>query len=318
MTTRRELLLALGALVLPLRSQARQPKVARLGVLAATNPGPNLNILREALRELGYREGQNVLFEVRIAHGKPDALDAMAAELASLKVEVIVAFQTPAIQAAKRATGTIPIVMIGAGDPVATGLIASLARPGGNVTGTSATASEIAAKNLEIFREIRPATKLVAVLANAADPFTKPFLEQIQSAGRLLGMEIRPALVRGLQDYDAVFSEWAKARVEAVVLQPSLPRERAIELALKHRLLSSIPSLSFADGGTLFSYAVNPKETAGKAAIYVDKILKGAKPADLPVEQPTKFELVVNLKTAKALGIVLPQSVLARADRIIE
>lgn len=318
MTTRRELLIALAALTLPLGGHAQQPKVARLGVLAATNPGPALPALREGLRELGYREGRNILFEVRIAHGKPDPLDAMAAELVRLKVDVIVAFQTPAVQAAKRATGTLPIVMQGAGDPVATGLIASLARPGGNITGTSGSSSELAAKNLEIFREIRPATKLVAVLANAGDPFTTPFLAHIQSAGRLMGMEIRPALVRGPQDYDAVFSEWAKARVEAVVLQPSLPRERAIELALKHRLLSNIPSLSFADRGTLFSYGVNPKETAGKTAIYVDKILKGAKPADLPVEQPTKFELVINLKTAKAIGVGVPRSVLARADRVIE
>ena len=258
------------------------------------------------------------MVEVRSAEGKPNFLPALAAKLVRLKVDIIVAFQTPAVQAAKQATNTIPIVMAPAGDPVGTGLVASLARPGGNVTGASSTTAEVAAKTLELIREIRPAARSVAVLANVADPFTKPLLEQIQSAGRLLGIEIRPAMVRGPEEFDAAFAEWVKARVDAVIIQPSLPRKRAIDLALKHRLLSASPTRLFVEAGGLISYAASPRDNSRKAATYVDKILKGAKPADLPVEQPTKFELVVNLKTAKALGLKIPETILFRADRVIE
>jgi len=317
MPTRRELLVLLGALAVPLASLAQQGRVPRLGYLDAANLEPTLGLFRSGLRELGYVEGQNLLMEVRSADGKPGALPALAAELVAMKVDVIVAIQTPAVLAAKQSTTSIPIVM-SAGDPVGTGLIASLARPGGNITGRSSTTAEISAKILELFRDIRPAIRSVAVLANVADPFTKPFLEQLRSSGRNLSIEIRPAMVRGPGEYDAVFAAWVKAKVDAVIIQPSLPRGPAIELANKHQLLSASPTVPFAADGGLIAYATSIKEHYQKLAIYVEKILKGARPADLPVEQPTKFELVINMKTAKALGLTIPQSILFRADRVIE
>ena len=317
MTTRREMLVAIAALGVPLAGLAQQAPIPRLGVLASSNLEPALGFFREGLRDLGYVEGKNILLEVRSAEGKSDSLPALAAELVRLKVDVIVALATPAAHAAKNATSTIPIV-ISAGDPVGTGLVASLARPGGNITGMSLSTAELAAKTLELIREIRPATRSVAVLANATDPFTRFFLEQIQSAGRALGMEIHPVIVRRPEEFDAVFAQWAKSKVGAVIVQPTLPRNRAIELALKYRLVSGSPSQAFALEGGLFAYTGNLRDQYRRIAIFVDKILKGAKPADLPLEQPTVFELVVNMKTARALGQTIPKTVLFRADRVIE
>lgn len=317
MTTRREMLVALGALAVPLAGVAQQVRTPRLGVLFTSNLEPGFGRLREALRELGYVEGKSIAIEVRSAEGKADALPKLASELVRLRVDVIVASATPAAQELKKATSTIPIV-INAGDPVGTGLVASLARPGGNITGLSLATPELAAKTLELIREIRPAGRSVAVLANADDPFTKSFLEQIQSAGKALGIEILPARVRDPKEFDAVYAEWAKLKVGAVIIQPSLARDRAIELALRHQLVSASPNFSFAEAGGLFAYAASVKEQNRKTAIYVDKILKGAKPADLPLEQPTVFELVVNMKTARALGLTIPPAVLFRADRVIE
>ena len=228
------------------------------------------------------------------------------------------AYQTPAVQAAKQATTTIPIVMTPAGDPVATGLVASLARPGGNITGMSSTTAELAVKILEFVREIRPAGRRAGFLANTADPFTKTFLEQIQSAGRRLGIEILPAMVRMPAEFDAAFAKWIESKTDSVIVQPTLPRQRAIELALKHRFVSVSPSWAFAEAGGLIGYSASARYSAQKAAAFVDKILKGAKPADLPVEQPTTFELAVNMKTAKAIGVTIPPAVLSRADRVIE
>ena len=317
MTTRRELLVALGALAVPLAGAAQQARVPRLGVLMFSDLEPSLSFFREALRNLGYIEGKNILIEVRSADGKADLLPGKAAELIRLKVDVIFANQTPAAHAAKKAASTIPIV-ISAGDPVGTGLVASLARPGGNITGMSATTAELAAKTLELIREIHPAGRSVGVLANATDPFTKPFLEQIHSAGRVLSIEVLPVMVRGPDEFDAVFAEWVKSKVGAVIIQPSLPRGRAIELANKHRLVSASPVLSFAAAGGLFAYSASSKDIYRKVANYIDKILKGAKPAELPMEQPTVFELAVNMKTARALGVTIPKTVLFRADQVIE
>lgn len=317
MTTRRELLVALGALAVPLASLAQPSRVPTLGYLYIANPEPALGLFRDGLRQLGYVEGKSILLEVRSADGKPALLPGLAAELVRLKVDVLVAIQTPAAEAAKQATKTIPIVII-AGDPVGTGLVASLSRPGGNITGMSGTVAELSAKMLELIREIRPATQSVAVLASATGPFTKSFLAQIHAAGRALGMEIRPAMVRGPEEFDAAFVEWAKAKIGAVIIQPSLPRVRAIELALQYRFVSASSSSAFAPAGGLISYAASSKDQFRKVAVYVDKVLKGAKPADLPLEQPTTFELAVNMKTAKALGLTIPKSVLFRADRVIE
>jgi putative ABC transport system substrate-binding protein len=307
--------LALGAL--PLVGGAQPAKVPRIGVFVIGNLDFNLDYFREAMREAGYIDGRNVVLEVRSANGDAAAGAVLAAELVRLPVDLIVAFQTPAVQAAKQATTTIPIVMGSAGDAVATGLIASLARPGGNITGNSGATTETAAKLLEIIREIRPATRSVAVLSNRTDPFTGYFLQQIEAAAKVLGIAIKPGMVSRLEEYDAVFADWAAARVDTVIVQPSLNRKRAAELAIAHRLISASPFKVFASEGGLISYGPNARVLARKAVGYVDKILKGAKPADLPVELPTEFDLDVNLKTAKAIGFTIPKSLLARANEVI-
>lgn len=311
-------LLALSALALPLRSLSQNAGLRKIGILGISNLEPGLGYLREGLRELGYVEGRNIVIEVRSAEERPGALPAAAAELVALKPDLIVAFLTPVVQAAMKATSTIPIVMGSSGDPVASRLVASLARPGGNVTGVANTTAQLAGKILELVREIRPATQNVAVLANATDPFTPTFVGQVNAAGRGLGIAVHPVPVRGPAEYDAAFQKWAATRIDAVILQPSLPREHAIELSLKHKLIAVAPNRPFVEAGGLLSYASNTRDRSRAAASYVDKILKGAKPADLPVEQPTVFELVVNLRTAKALGVRIPQSILARADEVIE
>jgi putative ABC transport system substrate-binding protein len=208
--------------------------------------------------------------------------------------------------------------MAPAGDPVGTGLVASLARPGGNVTGLSAATAELAGKSLEIVREVVPSVRRVAALADPTNPFSKPFLEQIHLSAQAIGVEVHVAMVRNVDDFDAAFVEMKRRQVEAVVVQPTLPRKRAIDLALEHRLVSVSGNRAFPDAGGLMSYAGSVTDRYRNAAVYVDKILKGAKAADLPVQQPVKFELVINLKTAKALGITVPPTLLARADDVIE
>jgi putative ABC transport system substrate-binding protein len=208
--------------------------------------------------------------------------------------------------------------MAAAADPIATGLISSLARPGGNITGLSATATELYAKALELIREVLPSARRVGVLANPADPFSNPFVEQIQDAGRAMGITIQTFRVRGVEEFDAAFRAMSKEQANAVIVQGSLPRKPAIDLALKHHLLSMGATSLLAREGGLISYSVHQIEMYRRAAFYVDRILKGAKPADLPVEQPTRYELIINLKTAKSLGLDVPPTVLARADEVIE
>jgi putative ABC transport system substrate-binding protein len=295
----------------------QQPKVPRIGALVIGNPEPFMGLLREGLRDLGYIEGQRIQIELRSAGGDPKLLQERAAELVRLKVDIIVAYQTPAVQAARHATSDIPIVMAPAGDPVGTGLISSLARPGGNITGLSGTTSELGAKNLEIIREIVPAASRVTVLANLTDPFTKPFLDQILLAGPAVGIAVRPLLLRSADDFDAAFLASNQQRPDALIVQPSLPRKKAVDLSLKHRLPAIAPSQLFPEEGGLMSYSASVAWSR-EAAVYVDRILKGAKPADLPVQQPTKYELVINLKTAKALGLTIPPALLVRADKVIE
>ena len=249
---------------------------------------------------------------------RPQLLPELAAELVRLKVDIIVAAQTPAVHAAKQATSEIPIVMATAGDPVGTGLIASLGRPGGNITGNAATTAELGAKTLEAVREMLPAVRRVAVLANASDPFTRSFLEQIEAGGRTLGIQVQSVMVRTADEFETAFSGMIKERADAVIVQPSLPRKAALELAMRHRLPSVSPTRLFPAEGGLMAYSASQHDMYRRAARYVDRILKGAKPADLPVEEPTKFELVINLKTAKALGITIPPALLARADEVIE
>jgi putative ABC transport system substrate-binding protein len=308
-----------GAAAWPLSALA-QPRGRNpvIGYLIPANPEPVFGYFKEGLQKLGYVEGRNIQIEFRSAAGKPERLAGLAAELVRLNVDILVAAQTPAITAAKQATSQIPIVMAGAGDPVGTGLIASLARPGGNITGISATTAELGGKLLEFIREVRPSARRVAVLVNATDPFGKPFLEQLQTAARTIKLEISPTMIRETSELSAAFPDMVKRRTDVVIVQGSLQRRIAAEMALKHRLPAVALTGTFPDEGGLMSYSANVADLHRETAIYVDKILKGAKPADLPVQQPTKFELVVNLKTAKALGITVPQSILVRADRVIE
>lgn len=308
-------LLALGAV--PLVADAQQARIPTVGILGIINLEPTLGPFREAMRDLGYVEGKNVRFEIRSANGDASAGVALAEDLVRRNVDVIVAYQTPAVKAAKQATATIPIVMA-AGDAVESGLIASLARPGGNVTGMSNSIADLAAKTLSLVKEIRPAVRVVAVLANAADPFTAFFLSRIQSAGQALAIDVRPAMVGGPDDYDGVFAAWALARIDAVIVQPSLPFKHALELAGRHRMLSASSISPFVEAGGLFAYAPNVRGQSRKLAAYVDRILKGAKPGDLPAEQPTEFVLAINLKTAKSLQVTIPKSLLARADAVIQ
>jgi putative tryptophan/tyrosine transport system substrate-binding protein len=313
-------LLSGAAAVWPLVARAQPAKLPTIGVLLTGNPDPEvfLKLFRDALQGIGYADGQNIRLEVRSAEGKSSLLPEKAADLVRLKVDVIVASLTPAIQAAKQATGDIPIVMAPAGDPVGTGLVASLARPGGNVTGVSAATAELAGKSLELVREAIPSARRVAVLANESDPLAKPFLEQIDRGARTLGLEVDTIMVRPESPLEAAFDTMSGKKVDALVVQGSLQRKELFDLAIKYRFPSFSSNRQVATTGGLMTYSANSAEVQRGAVGYIDRILKGAKPADLPVMQPTKFELVINLKTAKALGIELPPSLLARADEVIE
>ena len=314
--TRRKFLFLLGAALPPLTSLA-QNRAPTIGVLAVGVPDPAafLAAFRDGLREQGYREGDNILFEIQSAEGNASRLPELAAELVRHKVDVIVGFQTPTVIAAKQATTEIPIVM-DAGDPVGMGLVASFARPGGNVTGMSAATAEIAPKNLELLKQIVP-LKRFALFLNATDPFRKPLLEWTQQGATQLGIEMNVMFINGMAELHSAFDAVSE-KVDAVLIQPSLPVKHGAELALTHRLPAASPTRGFVKDGGLLSYSANYSEVWKEMAVYVAKILRGAKPADLPVAQPTKFELSVNLKTAEALGIEIPPSILGLADQIIE
>jgi putative ABC transport system substrate-binding protein len=304
----------------PLAAGAHASKVPTIGALVIGNTDPEefWRVFRQGLRDLGYVEGQNIRFEFRSAEGQANRVPDLAAELVRLKVDVIVTWFTPTTQAAKQATREIPIVMADAGDPVGTGLVASLARPGGNVTGIAGITAELSGKCIELIRDILPAARRVTALANATDPFSKPFLEQVQLAGKATGTTINPVRISSREGFEDAFAAMEKDRPDAVVVQPSLPSKRAAELALKHRVPAVSVPRWFAEEGGLMSYSARFADLYREAAVYVDKILKGAGPADLPVEQPTIFELVINLKTAKALDLTVPPAFLARADKVIE
>jgi putative ABC transport system substrate-binding protein len=272
---------------------------------------------REALRDLGYAEGKNIQLEVRSAQSQVARLPELAAELVRSQVDVIVAIQTPAVYAAKNATRDIPIVMM-AGDPIATGLISNLARPDGNITGLSGAAAELAAKSLELIPEMVPGARRVGVLGNANDPFMKPFLDDIQQAAPKVRLEVYQTIVRGSGELDGAFAAIARSRADAIMIQGSLSDKLAVGLALKYRLPSLSTQKSAVQAGILMSYSADLTERGHEIARYVDKILKGTMPADLPVQQPTRYELAINLKTAKALGLTVPPALLARADEVIE
>jgi putative ABC transport system substrate-binding protein len=270
------------------------------------------------LRELGYVIGENVSIDFLTANGEPSRLPELATQLVHLNVDVIVASQTPAVEAARRATHTIPIVMAGAGDPVAVGLVASLARPGGNITGLSATTAEIGGKLLEALREMLPAVQRVAVLANAADSFTPTFLAQLEQPARMLKLQLQTFQINRPDELADSFLQMSSTYAEALVVQPSLPRKVVIDLAIRHRMPAVSPLALFPKEGGLMSYSSSSPDIWRRGAQYVDRILKGSRAADLPVEQPTKFELVLNLRTARTLGLKVSPMLLARADQVIE
>jgi putative ABC transport system substrate-binding protein len=287
-------------------------------VLLVHSREPFSQLFSEGLRDLGYVDGRSVQIEYRSAGGALSRLPALAAELVRLKVDIIVASETPAVQAAKHATSEIPIVMAPSGDPVGTGLIATLSRPGGNVTGLSAATAELAGKSLDLIREMLPGVRRIAALADPENSFTKSFLQQIDLAAKNAGLDVEAVMVGGLEGLEAVFTTMVGRGIEAAVVQPTLPRAPIIDLARKYRLPAVSGNRAFADGGGLMSYAGSLADRYRNAAGYVDRILKGARPDELPVQQPTKFELVINLKTAKAIGIKVPATLLARADEVIE
>jgi putative ABC transport system substrate-binding protein len=327
MNNRRKLLVALGAgaLVAPLTSFPQQKgKVWRIGFLGTTSASGiagRVEALRAGLRDLGYVEGKNLVIEFRWAEEKYERLPQLAAELVHLKVDIIVTHATPGTRAAKAATTTIPIVIASAGDVVALGLVASLARPGGNITGMTALVPEVTAKRLELLMDAFPRTRQVAVLFNPDNPAAIPVFRAMEATARSLKLELQQFVVRRSGDLDSAFAAMAKRRVDAVVFGDDpvfVANAGAIaKLAAKTRL-PSVGPIELADAGGLMAYGANRLETFRRAAYFVDRILKGAKPADLPVEQAMRFETVLNQKTAKALGLQFPQAVLARADRVIE
>jgi ABC-type uncharacterized transport system substrate-binding protein len=322
---RRQFITVLGGisagLVWPLSSSAQKP-MRRIGVLVIGNTDADaLSFqaeLREELRKSGYADGQNLAFELRSAEQKLDLLPKLAAELVALKVDVIVALYTPCALAAKQATREIPIVVV-SGDPVGTGLVPSLAQPGGNVTGVSLVAAEMHGKCVELFRDMLPSLRRVGAVVNAADPFFKFVLEQVQLAGKTSNIEIAPiVMVRGSQEIEAALASVKKEEAGAVVVQASLASKQVADLALRHGLPAATVPRSFAEAGGTLSYGADSSTSFRQSARFVTKILQGGLPANMPVEQPTKFELVINLKTIKALGLKITEPFLLRADAILE
>jgi putative tryptophan/tyrosine transport system substrate-binding protein len=309
-----------GAAVWPLVARAQQIKVYRVGALLLGNADAEAfrTTMREELLKSGYSEGQDIAFNFRSAEGKLDLLPGIAAELVQLNVDVIVAVFTPCALAAQRVTNQIPIVAVAA-DLIGSGLVASLARPGGNITGVSLMGSESHGKCVELFRDMIPSLHRVAALSNTADPSWREILGQVQLAGKLTGIEIAPtAMVHGLDEIDAAFAAMTDEKAGAVVIQGSLSRRDVAELALKHGLPAATVPRSFAEVGGLMSYGFNAADAFRRAASFVVRLRQGGRPSDMPVEQPTKFDLVINLKTAKALGLKIPPTLLARADEVIE
>jgi len=303
------------------QTAAKLPRLCYLSLYTAPQQ-VSYSAFRQGLQDLGYVEGRNLIIDYLSADGRVERFDPLAVQCVQLKADVIVAVTTPGALAAKKATRTIPIVSPGTGDPVATGIVASLARPGGNATGLSLIGPGLSAKRLELLRATVPSLSKVAVLANLADPIAAPQVRDMESAARAFGIQLQVRDVRSPKDLPGVFAAAVRdgaqgvlTTVEAIFL---VHRAEVVELAARHRLPGLYPFRQFADAGGLMSYGPDVPSLFRKAATYVDKILKGAKPADLPVEQPTTFELVINLKTAKALGLTVPPSLLLLADRVID
>ena len=318
---------AIWLLVAPLAGAAQQPaKVPRIGYLSPLSPSSDstrIEAFRQGLRDFGYVEGQNIAIEYRYAEGKFNRLPDLAAELVRFKVDVIVVASTPGILAAKNATSTIPIVMALSADPVPTGLVSSLARPGGNITGLSLLSGELSGKRLELLKEVVPNLSRVAVLWDPVNPATLLQLRETEAAAQVLGVQLQPLEVRGPNpDFERAFQDTAGGQAGALITLDDLliliHRRKIVDFAAKKRLPAMYGFRELPDAGGLMSYTANRSHLFRRAATYVDKLLKGAKPADLPVEQPTRFEFVINMKTAKALGLTIPPSILIRADQVIQ
>jgi putative ABC transport system substrate-binding protein len=321
-------LLSAAVLLAPPAGEAQYAAtIPRIGLLFPTSlSDPRtvrfLDAFRQGLRELGYTEGQNIAIESRFAEGKWDQLPGLAAELVRVKVDVIVTYTTPATQAAKQATGTIPIVVATVIDPVGAGLVASLARPGGNITGLSQMVPDLVGKQLELLKEVAPKISRVALLSNPANPAHALAIRDVEVAARSLGVQLQLLEARGPGEIESAFAAMTTERAGAVIILVDSMlidhRTRIADLAARRRLPTVSATIDTAEAGGLMAYGPSVRDMFRRAAAYVDKILKGAKPADLPIEQPTKFELVINLRTARALGLTIPQSVLLRADQVIE
>jgi putative ABC transport system substrate-binding protein len=326
-TTRRTVILGciftLGALAVPPAAEAQPaPKIPRIGILANASPSvgqPLVEAFRQGMRELGYND---VVIEVRWAEGRSERFPDLAAELVRLKVDIIVSAGTAGPLAAKRATSTIPIVMIGAGDPVASGLVASLARPGGNVTGTSMTAPELGGKRLQLLKEAVPRLTRVAVLWNPFNPDSVFLFKGTETAARTLGIQVQSLEVRRPEDFDIAFAAMTSGRADALMTvdDPLMIAHapRIVDFAAKTHRPAIYGASEYVDAGGLMAYGPRSIVAFRRTLMYVDKILKGAKPADLPVIEPRQFDLVINLLTSKALGLTIPQSVLLQADRVVQ
>ncbi len=313
-------------LAMPLATEAqparRIPRLCFLTFDPGTPQSSRFAPFFQALRDLGYVDGQTITIDYLSAEGRGERFPALAADCVRLKADIIVVTTTPATQAAESATRTIPIVMYGLGDPVATGLVASLARPGGNVTGVTQMSSGLAAKRLELLKEAVPRISRVLVLSYLVDPIAAPQVKELESAAHSLGVKLLVRDIRTADDLPAAFDAGARERAEGVLTTAEsiflAQRQRVIQLAAQHRLPGMYPYRPMVDAGGLMAYDSYTSTLQARTATYVDRILKGAKPSDLPVEQPTKFELLINLKTAKALGLTIPQSLLQRADEVIQ
>jgi putative ABC transport system substrate-binding protein len=323
---RRELVLLLGsAVIAPRTLRAQQKAMPVVGFLGAASPGPfdpRLAAFHQGLGETGYVEGQNVAIESRWAEGRYDQLPALAADLVGRKVDVIVTQGPPAARAAKNATSTIPIVFVLGVDPIAAGLVASLARPGANLTGVSMLTGELMPKRLELLSELVPAARAIALLANPNDATTERMIRDVQEAARAKGVRLQILKAGSESDIDAAFSALDQLHAEALIVGDdpffASRREQLVTMASRHAIPAIYEWREYVAAGGLISYGTSLASVFRQAGIYTGKILNGAKPADLPVEQPTTFELVINLKTAKALGLTVPQSMLMRTDEVIE
>lgn len=316
---RREFIAGIGGAVAawPLRADAQGARKPLIGILFHSNPEPVVGQLRGALARLGYRDGDTIELDVRVANGSEARLAEMAGDLAARKVDAIFAFTTPAALAAKAATGSIPIV-ISAADPVGSGLVASLARPGDNITGMSLAVPEIAGKILGLLHEALPAARRVGALVNVSDPFHRRLVEGIEAANRNVMLDLRVHGLANPDELEGAFARMAADKLDAAIVQPTLPRAAAIALGFRYNIPTASPVSGYATAGGFLSYAGKLAENSAVIAAQIDQILRGAKPADMAVRQPTKFELVLNLKTAQAMGITIPPLLLAQADEVIE